>query len=306
MNILKGRPVADLIDRRIIDVVERSGLTPRVKSVLIGLDKGAKAYAGVKGRKAAKLGIEYEILEMPEKTSQGEFEALISELSGNDKVDGVIIERPVPDHLDIERALAHLNPQKDIDCATPHNLGRILLGDARFYPATADSVLRILDHYGVHLPGSHVVIAGRSLSVGKPLANMLLERSRSATVTVCHSHTKDMAMITRSADVLVAAIGRAKFFGTEYISKDTIVIDVGTNYTDDGLFGDVDIDAVEDIVYAITPVPGGVGPVTTSIIMENSAKAALKRRGLDIDHGRNGGNHENGCRAQDQEVRRKI
>jgi methylenetetrahydrofolate dehydrogenase (NADP+)/methenyltetrahydrofolate cyclohydrolase len=196
-------------------------------------------------------------------------------LNDDVSVNGIIIERPLPESIDFHALTLALSPLKDVDSVTPFNMGSIVLDFGDIRPATAAACLRIMDYYGIKTQGKHVVIVGRSPSVGLPLANMLLSKGRDATVTVCHSKTNNLKRITKEADILISAIGRAHFINHEYVGQNAVIIDVGTNYTEDGLKGDVDFDSVKDIVSAITPVPGGVGPVTSAVLLENAVLLAL-------------------------------
>jgi methylenetetrahydrofolate dehydrogenase (NADP+)/methenyltetrahydrofolate cyclohydrolase len=199
--------------------------------------------------------------------------AELAALSGDPTVHGIILQTPLPADAVLEDLAAAIDPAKDVDGANPLSLGRLAAGLPAFAPATAEAVVALLDHHGIPLSGAHAVVIGRSTVVGKPAAHLLLQRN--ATVTVCHSHTKDLAEVTRAADVLVAAVGRANLVTGEHVAEDAIVIDVGTNPTPDGgLVGDVDARSVGGRVAGLTPVPGGVGPVTTALLLQHTIRAA--------------------------------
>jgi methylenetetrahydrofolate dehydrogenase (NADP+)/methenyltetrahydrofolate cyclohydrolase len=209
-------------------------------------------------------------------TTAGGIVATLAQLADDPEVHGIILQAPVPDGANLADLAAVIPPVKDVDGASPESLGRLVAGLPAFAPATAEAVLTLLDHYQVELRGRHAVVVGRSVVVGKPVAHLLLDRH--ATVTICHSRTADLPAITRQADVLVAAVGRAGLIGPGHVSPGTTVIDVGTNATQDGcLTGDVD-PAVGDVAAALTPVPGGVGPVTTALLLRHVVQAAAAAR----------------------------
>lgn len=262
-----------LIDGRAIAAAIRSDIEGggHLAIVLPTKDEAAAWYAGSLERAGADVGIEVTLIE----PSAEELVATVDELSRDDTVHGIICQTPLPDGIALADVAAHIAPEKDVDGANPVSLGRLAAGEPSFAPATAQAVIEILRHENVQLQGADAVVVGRSIVVGKPAALLLL--AENATVTVCHSRTSNLAAETRRADLLVVAIGRAELIGAEHVKPGAVVIDVGTNPTDDGgLAGDVDIHAVEPIAAKITPVPGGVGPVTTAVLLRNVAAAATR------------------------------
>jgi methylenetetrahydrofolate dehydrogenase (NADP+)/methenyltetrahydrofolate cyclohydrolase len=217
--------------------------------------------------------------ELPADTAQAAVISLIEELNSDDRVDGILVQLPLPGDLDGEAAVETIDPAKDADGLHPFSLGKLMLGRPGLRPCTPSGVMRILDHYDIATRGSRAVIVGRSFLVGRPLAMLLSARGADATVTVAHSRTADLGSITREADILVAAAGAPGLIGADHVKEGATVVDVGVNRTDDGLVGDVDFDAVVDVAGAITPVPGGVGPMTRAMLLVNTLRAAEARRG---------------------------
>ena len=247
-----------------------AGTPPRLAIVVATADESSAWYVRSIAKAAAAVGIVCDIVS-PAATVE-EIGTTLRRLGEDDAVHGIILQTPLPTGVDAADLAGAIPPAKDIDGANPASLGRLAAGLPAFPPATAEAVLALLDHHGVALAGRHAVVVGRSTVVGKPAAHLLLDRN--ATVTVCHSRTADLAEATRRADVLVAAVGRVGLIGNEHVHPASVVIDVGTNATDDGgLVGDVD-PAVEDRVAGLTPVPGGVGPVTTALLLEHTVRAA--------------------------------
>jgi methylenetetrahydrofolate dehydrogenase (NADP+)/methenyltetrahydrofolate cyclohydrolase len=272
-RLLDGKKIAAAIRSDVTartETLTAQGITPTLAIALPTDDESAAWYVRSLQRAADKVGIRC----LVEKPAATEIAASLDTLSGTADVHGVMCQTPLPPGLTLAEVGAHIDVAKDVDGANPESLGRLAAGVAdTFAPATAAAVLEILHAEQVPLSGRHAVVVGRSTVVGKPAALLLL--AENATVTVCHSRTADLPAVTRGADILVAAVGRPKMLGAEYVSPGTIVIDVGTNPTEDGgLVGDVDADAVADTVEAITPVPGGVGPVTTALLLRNVVVAA--------------------------------
>jgi methylenetetrahydrofolate dehydrogenase (NADP+) / methenyltetrahydrofolate cyclohydrolase len=244
------------------------GRQPRLAVVTATSDEASAWYVRSIANTAAKVGIACDVYA----TVAEDITATLTRLAGNPEVHGVILQTPLPGDARLADIATAIPTAKDVDGASPESLGRLMAGLAAFAPATAEAVLALLDHYQVELRGRHAVVVGRSVVVGKPAAHLLL--GRDATVTICHSRTADLPAITRQADVLVVAAGRPGLIGTEHVSPGTVVIDVGTNATPDGgLAGDVD-PAVAEVAAALTPVPGGVGPVTTALLLRHVAQAA--------------------------------
>jgi len=250
-------------------VLTGAGRQPRLVVVTANDDGGSAAYVRSLGNAAAKEGIACDVART---TTAGGIVAMLAQLADDPEVHGILVQAPVPAGANLAELAAAIPPGKDVDGASPVSLGRLVAGLPAFAPATAEAVLALLDHYQVELNGRHAVVVGRSVVVGKPVAHLLLDRH--ATVTICHSRTADLPAITRQADVLVAAAGRAGLIGPGHVSPGSTVIDVGTNAAPDGgLAGDVDR-AVDGVAAALTPVPGGVGPVTTALLLRHVVQAA--------------------------------
>lgn len=249
-----------------------SGVVPGLAVVLVGEDPASQSYVRMKEQDCAEVGIVSFDHRMPAETTQDELNALIDECNADPTVHGILVQLPLPGHLDEEAALARISAEKDVDGLHPANLGRLVRGIDAPRACTPWGVMKMLDRYGIELEGKRAVVIGRSSIVGKPQALMLLERN--ATVTICHSRTSDLPAVCREADVLVAAVGRAEMVDASYVKPGAVVIDVGINRTDKGMVGDVDFESVEPVASAITPVPGGVGPMTRAMLLENTVAAA--------------------------------
>ncbi len=249
-----------------------AGVTPCLAVVLVGDDPASTSYVSMKERDCAEVGIVSLDHRLPAETSQSELDALIDTLNADPAVHGILVQMPLPPHLDAEAVIERISPAKDVDGFHPASLGRLVRGLDGFRACTPAGVMEMLRAYGIDPTGMNAVIVGRSTIVGKPMALLLLEAN--ATVTVCHSRTRDLPAVCRGADLLVAAIGRPKMIGPGYVKPGAVVIDVGINRTADGMVGDVDFENVEPIASAITPVPGGVGPMTRAMLMVNTVAAA--------------------------------
>jgi methylenetetrahydrofolate dehydrogenase (NADP+)/methenyltetrahydrofolate cyclohydrolase len=250
-----------------------AGTPPRLAVVVATADESSAWYVRSIARAAEKTGIACSVVDLGETATPDRIRAELSSLSGDPAVHGIILQTPLPADAVFDDLAASIHPAKDVDGANPLSLGRLAAGLPAFAPATAEAVLALLDHHGIPLAGAHAVVVGRSTVVGKPAALLLLQRD--ATVTVCHRHTKELAEVTRSADVLVAAVGRPNLITAEFVAQDAVVIDVGTNPTPDGgLVGDVDADSVSGRAAGLTPVPGGVGPVTTALLLRHTVASA--------------------------------
>jgi methylenetetrahydrofolate dehydrogenase (NADP+)/methenyltetrahydrofolate cyclohydrolase len=273
---LSGRELAKAIAATLADeaaALTLAGRQPRLVVVTANDDSGSAAYVRSITNAAVRLSVACDVART---TTAGGIVATLAQLADDPEVHGIILQAPVPDGANLADLAAAIPPVKDVDGASPESLGRLVAGLPAFAPATAEAVLTLLDHYQVELQGRHAVVVGRSVVVGKPVAHLLLDRH--ATVTICHSRTVDLPAITRQADVLVAAVGRAGLIGPGHVSPGTTVIDVGTNATQDGgLTGDVE-PAVGDVAAALTPVPGGVGPVTTALLLRHVVQAAAAAR----------------------------
>ena len=247
---------------------------PCLAVVIVGDDPASRVYVNNKKKACAEVGIYSEEYALPEETTEKQLLELIDELNKNDKINGILVQLPLPKHLDEKTVLYAIDPKKDVDAFHPVNVGRIMIGDFDFVPCTPAGVMELIAESGIDVAGKNCVVIGRSNIVGKPQAMLLLHKN--GTVTVCHSKTKDLPEITKKADILVAAVGRAKFVTKDMVKPGAVVIDVGMNRDENGkLCGDVDFEKVSEIAGAITPVPGGVGPMTIAMLMKNTVKAAL-------------------------------
>lgn len=274
-TIIDGKDVASRMEvetrDRIARLAER-GVTPGLAVVLVGDDPASRTYVGMKERDCERLGIRSFDTRLSADISQSELEAVIDRHNADPAVHGILVQLPLPKGFDTEAVLARISPAKDADGLHPVNLGRLVRGLPAPRACTPLGVMRMLEAYGIDPAGKRAVVVGRSTLVGKPLALLLL--GADATVTVCHSRTRDLPAVCREADILVAAVGRPKMIDASYVKPGAVVIDVGINRTDAGLVGDVDYDAVAPLTSAITPVPGGVGPMTRAILMSNTVSAA--------------------------------
>ena len=246
-------------------------------TVLVGDDAASELYISLKHKAAREVGIQSIDQRLPADASEGEVLAAVDELNGDDSVDGLLVQLPLPKHLDEARVIAAIEPVKDVDGIHPLNAGLLYLGRPTLVGATPVGVLALLDEYDVPLEGANAVVIGRSDIVGKPVAHLLLQRN--ATVTICHSRTRDVPAIARTADVLVVAVGQDRMVKPDWIKPRAVVVDVGMNRGDEGLFGDVD-PAAMDVARLMTPVPGGVGPMTIAMLLRNTVQAARFRRGI--------------------------
>lgn len=277
-RIIDGKKVAAVVRSEVASMVESLGFTPGLATILAGDDPASHAYVRGKRRDAEEVGIASFHHELAESTTQSELVDLVSSLNDADDIDGILVQLPLPEGIDADAVVEAVDPAKDVDGLHPHNLGRLMLGRPGLRPCTPSGIIRLLDHYGIETTGSRVTIVGRSFLVGRPLAMMLSERGADATVSMAHSRTSDLAELTRSADILVVAAGSPRLIGSDMVRPGATVIDVGVNRTDEGLVGDVDFPAVLAIAGALTPVPGGVGPMTRAMLLVNTLRAAKERR----------------------------
>lgn len=285
-QILDGKAIAQIVRDGLKERVSRlvaAGVTPRLEVVLVGDDPASHVYVRNKGRAARRLGMEGATLELPADIGQAELEEKIRELGRDPAVHGILVQLPLPDGLDAERVVLCIPAAKDVDGLHPENVGLLARGTPRFAPCTPAGVVEMLVHTGMPIAGRHVVIVGRSNLVGRPLASLLLLKGPrgDATVTVCHSRSANLAEVCRSADILVAAVGRPNTVTADMVRPGAVVVDVGINRIDDPasetgsrLVGDVDYDAAAQVASWITPVPGGVGPMTIAMLMMNTVQAA--------------------------------
>lgn len=272
-KILDGKEVSKRILSKLQTEIEshtRAGQRPPgLCTILVGSDPASKVYVRNKRKRALELGIQSFDQDLDENTTEKELLELISKLNQDDRVDGVLVQLPLPSHIDTNKVLCSVDPRKDVDGFHPENVGKLSLGTPLFVPCTPKGCMYLIEESGVNLLGSHAVVIGRSNIVGKPMSYMLLNTD--ATITVCHRYTRDLKSLTLQADILITATGVPHLIGPEHIKEGAVVIDVGINKLEDGtLVGDVDTQAVLGKVGAITPVPGGVGPMTISMLLENT------------------------------------
>ena len=275
MIIIDGKMVASKIKENIAAEVktlkQKTGKTPGLAVVLVGNDPASAVYVRNKNKTCENLGFHSFENILPADTSESKLLGLIHELNIDDRVNGILVQLPLPDQISSNKILEAINPKKDVDGFHLENVGRLVTGNATFKPCTPEGIIQLLDHYEVNIEGKHAVILGRSNIVGKPISLLLLERN--ATVTICHSKTQNLSAITKSADILIAAIGKPNFVTEDMIKDNTIIIDVGINRVDNKLIGDVDYQSVSQKASLITPVPGGVGPMTIAILMANTLQS---------------------------------
>ncbi|HKJ56357.1 MAG TPA: bifunctional 5,10-methylenetetrahydrofolate dehydrogenase/5,10-methenyltetrahydrofolate cyclohydrolase [Nitriliruptoraceae bacterium] len=282
-RIIDGKALAARTRERIAEEVTElaaAGVVPGLAAVIVGDDPASKVYVGMKHKASEAAGMHSRQVILPADTSQDDLHAVVDDLNADDAIDGILVQLPLPDHLDPKPVQELIDPAKDVDALNPYTAGRLAVGDPTFFSATPYGVLMLLDEAGVSTAGARITIVGRSNLVGRPLANILTLKGRDATVTIAHSRTKDLAAVCREADVVVAAAGRRNLVTADMVRPGATVIDVGTNRTEEGtLAGDVDFDAVAEVAGAITPVPGGVGPMTVTMLLQNTLEAARARRG---------------------------
>ena len=275
-QIIDGKKISSELRAEIaeeVNALAEQGIVPGLAVIIVGEDPASKIYVRNKGRACAEVGIYSEILELPESTSEAELLAKIAELNARPEINGILVQLPLPRHIDESAVIAAISPDKDVDAFSEANVGRIMLGDYRFLPCTPAGVMELLRRSGIEIEGKSAVVVGRSNIVGKPQAMLLLHAN--ATVTICHSRTRNLAEVCRGADILVVAIGKADFITADMVKPGAVVIDVGMNRRPDGkLTGDVDYAAVSEIAGYIAPVPGGVGPMTIRMLLRNTVTAA--------------------------------
>lgn len=292
-TILDGKSLSEQLRSEaaveVAEFVKRTGVTPCLAAVLVGDDPGSQVYVRNKEKACQQAGIASQLHRLTTETTIDELLALIGRLNGDPAVHGILVQLPLPKQIDERRVLEAVSPLKDVDAFHPENVGRIVQGRPRFLPCTPHGILEMLRRNNIPTAGANVVVVGRSDIVGKPMAILLMQRGGGgdATVTVCHSRTRDLPAVTRSADILIVAIGRPKFITAEMVKPGAVVIDVGMNRTESGLVGDVDFAAVKEVAGRITPVPGGVGLLTVAMLLHNTLAAAR----LQIDSQRGSPSH---------------
>jgi methylenetetrahydrofolate dehydrogenase (NADP+)/methenyltetrahydrofolate cyclohydrolase len=280
VRLIDGKAIAARIREQLAgDVAEfhqSTQIVPKLAAVLVGADPASQVYVRNKEQACAKIGMASDVHRLPESTTQAELLELIGQLNADPLVHGILVQLPLPRHIHETTILDSVTPLKDVDCFHPENVGLMVQGRPRFLPCTPHGVQVLLAESGAKVDGAHVVVLGRSEIVGKPVAMMLVQKGETAnaTVTICHSRTKNLAEIVRSADILIAAIGKAEFVTPDMLKPGVVVIDVGINRVNDRLVGDVHFESVREIASAITPVPGGVGPMTIAMLLKNTLTAA--------------------------------
>ncbi|HJX12359.1 MAG TPA: bifunctional methylenetetrahydrofolate dehydrogenase/methenyltetrahydrofolate cyclohydrolase FolD [Dehalococcoidales bacterium] len=291
-QLIKGAEVAaqirEELKKEIADLKAKHKVVPGLVTVLVGADPASQVYVGQKEKTSKELGIYSERYDLPAETTQAELLKLIAKLNKDPKINGILVQLPLPRHLNEEEVLYAIDPRKDVDGFHPVNVGKLMIGEPDYLPCTPAGIQQLLIRSGTQIEGAEVVVVGRSNIVGKPIANMLLQKApgANATVTVCHTKTRDIAFHTKRADILIVAAGKPKAVTGDMVKEGVVVIDVGVNEigkTADGkriLAGDVDFDTVKEKAKAITPVPGGVGPMTITMLMMNTVKAAKVAAGL--------------------------
>ena len=275
-EIIDGKALAKKIRAELkleVDELKKKGINPKLAVIMVGEDKASKVYVKNKSKACEEIGVEFEEFLLKEDTKMEELLSLIDELNNRADVHGILLQSPIPKHLNINKAFNAIDYRKDVDGFNPINVGKLVIGEDCFISCTPLGVIKMLEEYGIDIEGKNAVVIGRSNIVGKPLAQCLL--AKNATVTICHSRTKNIHEITNNADILVAALGKPGYIKSHMVKEDAVVIDVGINRTDEGkLVGDVDFETVSQKASYITPVPGGVGPMTIAMLMNNVVKAA--------------------------------
>ena len=291
-EIISGSEVAkeirEEIKQEVAELKEKHNVVPGLATVLMGEDPASQVYVGAKEKTSKALGIYSERHDLPAETGEEELLALIDKLNKDPKIHGILVQLPLPKHIDATEVLYAVDPKKDVDGFHPVNVGKLMIGEPDYIPCTPHGIQQLLIRSGAKIEGAEVVVVGRSNIVGKPIANILLQKKEgaNATVTICHTRSRDMAFHTKRADILIVAAGRPKAITADMVKKGVVVIDVGVNRigkTAEGkaiLCGDVDFDAVKEKAKAITPVPGGVGPMTITMLMVNTVRAAKLAAGL--------------------------
>lgn len=272
-ELINGKEVSAKVKAEVRAETEKLGIKPGLAVVIVGNDPASRVYVNSKKKACGEVGFDSFEYALPEETSQEELLELVEKLNNDDKVDGILCQLPLPKQIDENAVINAIRPDKDVDAFHPFNVGKIMIGDFSFLPCTPAGVMELIDSTGVDITGKNCVVIGRSNIVGKPMSMLLLHRN--GTVTICHSKTQNLTEICAGADILVAAVGKAKFVTADMVKNGAIVIDVGMNRLDNGkLCGDVDFENVQEKASYITPVPGGVGPMTIAMLMKNTLTAA--------------------------------
>ena len=271
-TIIDGKKLAQKIRLELKTEAEKFKTKPKLAVILVGNDQASKIYVRNKSKACEEVGIEYEEHVLEETTKMGDLLGLIEKLNSDDSINGILLQAPLPKHLEINRAFEEISPIKDVDGFNPINVGKLLIGEDTFISCTPYGIIKMLEEYNIPIQGKNAVVVGRSNIVGKPLAQCLLNKN--ATVIICHSKTENLSNYTKNADILISAVGKANLITADMVKEGATVIDVGMNRNDNGkLCGDVDFENVKEIASYITPVPGGVGPMTITMLMNNVIKA---------------------------------
>jgi methylenetetrahydrofolate dehydrogenase (NADP+)/methenyltetrahydrofolate cyclohydrolase len=287
-TLIKGseisKQIKEELKQEIAQLKEKHNLIPGLATVLVGEDEASKVYVGAKEKACKDLGIHSERIDLPADTKEGDLLALVEKLNKDPKIHGILVQLPLPKHINETNVLYAIDPNKDVDGFHPVNVGKMMLGEPTFLPCTPHGILELLKRSGTETKGAEVVVVGRSNIVGKPITNMLLQKKGgNATVTICHTGTKDIASHTRRADILIVAVGKPKAITADMVKDGVVVIDVGVNRLATGLVGDVDFETVKEKARAITPVPGGVGPMTITMLMYNTVQSAKMAAGIKVE-----------------------
>lgn len=280
-KIIDGKVISAVVKERVkkgVAELNKKGITVGLAVIIVGEDPASKIYVSNKKKACEAMGIISEEYALPESTTEEELLALVDELNRKKSINGILCQLPLPRHLDEKLIINSILPEKDVDAFHPANVGRIMIGDYDFVPCTPAGIMEMLAYENINPEGKNCVVIGRSNIVGKPMAMLLLHKN--GTVTVCHSKTQNLKEICSKADILVAAVGKAKFITADMVKEGAVVIDVGMNRVDGKLYGDVDYEAVKEKASAITPVPGGVGPMTIAMLMQNTLTAAKRQNNI--------------------------
>ena len=282
-RLIDGKQISASVKERVKNEVadlKNKGNSVGLAVIIVGSDPASQIYVANKKKACEQLGIVSKEYALPETTTEEELLALIDTLNRQKEINGILCQLPLPEHLNEKRVINAISPEKDVDAFHPQNVGRIMIGDFDFVPCTPAGIMEMLAFEKIDVTGKRCVVIGRSNIVGKPMAMLLLHQN--GTVTVCHSKTENLKEITKTADILVAAVGKAKFVTADMVKEGAVVIDVGMNRVEGKLYGDVDFDAVSEKASAITPVPGGVGPMTIAMLMQNTVTAAKRQSGVSV------------------------
>ncbi|MGC8765240.1 MAG: bifunctional 5,10-methylenetetrahydrofolate dehydrogenase/5,10-methenyltetrahydrofolate cyclohydrolase [Brevinematia bacterium] len=285
MMLMKGNEVAEKIIASVREEIKSHNLKLKLTAILVGTDEASKIYVSSKKKDCERCGIESDVIELPSDIKEAELIDIIKGLNENESVTGILCQLPLPDSINEDRIIDIISPEKDADCFHPYNIGKLFAGKPVVEPCTPAGIIKLLDYYNIELEGKRAVVIGRSNIVGKPASIMLLQRN--ATVTICHSRTKNISEITKEADIVVVAVGKPGFLGGNMVKEGCVVVDVGIHRIEDKtiekgykIIGDVDFDSVSQKASAITPVPGGVGLMTRAVLMENILKLGLLKKGI--------------------------